>query len=891
MGNQLKKEYNVNLDSQCGSGGLGLRWKLYKATDLKTKQEVTIFTFSKKELPKSMRKDGDRFINLLKKEVERGNKFKHPNCLRVIKPIKEFRGELAFVTERVMCSLSNILGDTVYPIMSQDNTTMPSFTLPPNLANFKFGALQIRSGLAQLCDATLFMHNDAHMAHAFIDPCNVYITEAGDWKLFGFEFAEHLATEHDEAHLDWDYTNTKEVAYYPSFSCLAPEIIISNIVTVKSDVFSIARLSYILHRQQAGIRRENIMKSADEYRRFINDLNIALSPHVMHGKGGHIPFEGIPPTLVDALKNALKSDEKVRCAVSDIVNCAYLNDMIVRVIRYLEKILEKEEDGKIKFLKKLPEVISMFDKQTLIHKVIPPLIIQIADERMVNYVVPSLLAITRVLSASEYSSLIEPTLCRFFVSKDLPQVFYSLCDNILLLCSKSSVESRRDKLIPMVLLAVGVRNVAIQTNVLKSIPSLVDKSYIEWRDLKNKLLPKLKQICNLSVGENSKITPLRVNVLMCLAAIFSKFDTDTITQVILGECVWRILHKTKESAVLMSVLGVADAIAKHVSPHIVAHHILPHIIPLLMEENLNEKQYVTFIKCVRYMIDKCDRYRINQYHKTDACGDQTTNKTLTQTTVKDTMSDILEKEFDPKQKGQIHKTIDDPFATTNKQETKQNDIDCTANNGGDMFMSLGNNNAMNNGGIIGDNNATFGGFDNDNNVQPKASNDETEVFGWNTANNNTNEMDNALPFTAQTTTTQPKRRVRSKGSVKASSKSKGKAKVDSYAGFGANTSVTSSSATALSAFGFINDENQKQKQNEAPKMMFSGNVDDNDMFSGMGIKSGDVFAGLGHNSDKVATAMDEQTTASHTQSMFDSLNSGNNANNKANTDDIFAGLF
>ena len=178
MGNQLKKEYDVDLDDQCGSGGLGLRWKLFNATDLKTKEQCTIFTFSKKDLPKSIKKDGDRFINLLKKEVERGYKFKHPNCLKVIKPIKEFRGELAFVTERVMCSLANLIGDTSY-----DESPTTSFNLPLKLHNYKFGALQLRSGVAQLCDAALFMHNDAHMAHGFIDPSNVYITETGDWKL------------------------------------------------------------------------------------------------------------------------------------------------------------------------------------------------------------------------------------------------------------------------------------------------------------------------------------------------------------------------------------------------------------------------------------------------------------------------------------------------------------------------------------------------------------------------------------------------------------------------------------------------------------------------------------------------------------------------------------
>lgn len=172
---------------------------------------------------------------------------------------------------------------------------------------------------------------------------------------FGFQFAEHVATENDEAHLGWDFTNEKELAYYPPFECLPPEVMISNILTIKSDVFSIGRVAYILHRQQSGIRKDKIMKSADEYRRFVNNLNIASS-HLNIKNNRGIPFEGIPQNLIETLKNTLKPDEKLRCKVEDIINCKYLNDMIVRVIRYLEKLLDKEEDGRIKFLKKLPEV-------------------------------------------------------------------------------------------------------------------------------------------------------------------------------------------------------------------------------------------------------------------------------------------------------------------------------------------------------------------------------------------------------------------------------------------------------------------------------------------------------------------------------------------------------
>ena len=153
-----------------------------------------------------------------------------------------------------------------------------------------------------------------------------------------------MATELDEAQLSWDWTNQNEVAYLPAMECAAPEMMVSNVMTRKSDVFSIARCCYILHRQQAGIRRDAQIETADQFRRFINDLSVRREA---------IPWQGIPESLVPALKRALVCDEKTRCNVNDVVNCRYLNDMMVRVIRYLDKLLDKERDGKIKFLKKL----------------------------------------------------------------------------------------------------------------------------------------------------------------------------------------------------------------------------------------------------------------------------------------------------------------------------------------------------------------------------------------------------------------------------------------------------------------------------------------------------------------------------------------------------------
>ena len=147
----------------------------------------------------------------------------------------------------------------------------------------------------------------------------------------------------------------------------------------------------------------------------------------------------------------------------------------------------------------------------------------------------------------------------------------------------------------MVVRALSVRNVAIQSKALQQIPLMVDQGLMEWAALKTAILPKLQSICGLTVGDGQSavILPLRVNVLLCFSKIFDKLEAETITEIVVNECIGGLLQKTRESAVLMAVLGVLDAVAKHCSPRVVAQHILPKMSPLLIEPALNQKQYGT----------------------------------------------------------------------------------------------------------------------------------------------------------------------------------------------------------------------------------------------------------------------------------------------------------
>eukprot|EP00494_Astrolonche_serrata_P034131 UN34400 len=201
MGNALKKEFDLSED-QCCSGGLGLRYKIFDAVEKSTQMKVSVFRFDKRGLPKNLKTD--EYYNIFRNEVTKGMILKHPNILQVKREKQESSSEMVFVTERIVSSLANLLGD--------DNN-LPN--VPDFVKNYKFTELDIKTGLGQLCEATMFLHNKAKKVHLFINPCNIYLTEKGDWKLFGFGFCKDFHQK--DIGIEYDFTDDNKTPFLPGF--------------------------------------------------------------------------------------------------------------------------------------------------------------------------------------------------------------------------------------------------------------------------------------------------------------------------------------------------------------------------------------------------------------------------------------------------------------------------------------------------------------------------------------------------------------------------------------------------------------------------------------------------------------------------------------------------
>lgn len=176
-GNPVTREFEVT--AHVASAGPNLLWKVYNGYKKSTKQQAAIFVFEKRLLERwSNKTERELILDALKRGVLQLTKLRHPQVLTVQHPLEESRDSLAFATEPIFASLSNIMGQL-------DNLPQP---IPTNLTNHELFDIEIRHGLLQLSEGLAFLHSDVKLLHRNVCPESVVINTQGAWKIFGFDF-------------------------------------------------------------------------------------------------------------------------------------------------------------------------------------------------------------------------------------------------------------------------------------------------------------------------------------------------------------------------------------------------------------------------------------------------------------------------------------------------------------------------------------------------------------------------------------------------------------------------------------------------------------------------------------------------------------------------------
>lgn len=213
----------------------GLCWKVFKGTKRSTKQNVSVFVFDKNQL-KYIKEDRDAILDVLKRGVIQLTKIRHPRVLTVEHPMEESRDSIAFVTEPILASLANYLGNY---------SNMPSPTETTQFSSLH--EIEIKYGIMQLMEGLQFLHTDVKMIHRNICPESIVINNENCWKIFGFEYCCVLLVDQETGKISGNeqspYIPGSRISLLqPLLDYASPEWIIDTKQFCASDVYSLGKI-------------------------------------------------------------------------------------------------------------------------------------------------------------------------------------------------------------------------------------------------------------------------------------------------------------------------------------------------------------------------------------------------------------------------------------------------------------------------------------------------------------------------------------------------------------------------------------------------------------------------------------------------------------------------
>ncbi|BFF90573.1 SCY1-like protein 2 [Drosophila madeirensis] len=568
-GNNVTREYEV-LEQVC-TAGVGLMWKVYNGYKKSTKQEVSVFVFEKKLLERWSKDDRETMLETLRRGVQQLTKIRHPHVLTVQHPLEESRDSLAFATEPVFASLSNVVGDAVR-------------------SEKKLYDVEIRHGLLQLFDGLQFLHNDAKIVHRNISAETIVINKNRSWKLFGFDFciANQPATDGTPHWPCREYTTSMHVLAQPSLEYTAPELALNSVNTPDSDLFSLGVLIFTIY---AGKPLKMFGSDYSGFRRYCNELNQRKYP----------AMNAVPNELTESLKALLHPSASLRPKLHELKQIVYFQDVGVKTLSYLDSLYQWDNLQKSKFYKGLPQIIPTLPHRVNLHSILPYLVKEFVNSPMIPFVLPNVLLIAEMSSQREYCDHILPHLKPIFKLTDPIQILLIFMQKMDLLLKLTPAEDVKQSVLPLLYRSLECDMPQIQELCLAVLPTF--STLIDYNAMKNSVLPRIKKLCLQSSNVSVK-----VNCLISIGKLLENLDKWLVLDEILP---FLQQIQSREPAIIMGIIGIYKIAMTNtklgITKDVMAHKCVPFLVPLSVENGLTIAQFNTIIALIKEMLGRVEQ--------------------------------------------------------------------------------------------------------------------------------------------------------------------------------------------------------------------------------------------------------------------------------------------
>lgn len=515
---------------------------------------------------------------VLRRQVSNLSKLKHPNILAVIEPLEEHSKNFMFVTEYVTGSLETVFGH---------GTDEASFFKQHDRED-----VIIQRGLLETVQALDFIHNRASSVHLDIQPRSILINENSDWKLSGLGHLIKIPQGTNSS----DYFIDQYDPRTPSFLHLelnytAPEIVLENTVSFKSDFFSLGLLIYMLYTGKSMLSTENSSSQYKaEYTKFERKLTTMSWENV---------FSKLPTTLRPCMSRLMSRDVYSRYDnINEFLESEFFQDPLIKTLSFLDDLPTKTNDEKIVFLTGLEDLLPKFPVTLLQRKFLAVLVDALGQQckdkepngTCISKEVEIIIRIGSTVSQLTFQERVYPELTK---KANFPTILHNATTALIKNLSTLREKVKKEDFLEVILKPLltftfhdmqGDQSVPAQEALLGNLNVIAD--LFDFLTMKNFLMPLISHLF-------TKTTSLMVKIssVSCMRQLVEKklVDSDIVCDEVLP--LFKSM-KTRDPRILMQSLTLFDMIPRVIrNDAVLVEQLLPLIWNYSMSQTLDKAQY------------------------------------------------------------------------------------------------------------------------------------------------------------------------------------------------------------------------------------------------------------------------------------------------------------
>lgn len=441
---QIAKKYDMQ-EEPAASGGLACLWKIYKATEKVTGNPVSIFVFSKEDLKHVDKALREQVFVILRRELkilQSMSSRKHPSVVQHIESFEESKKLLAFVTERVSCSLADAIGEG-------------STTLSPEAASAArrgFERYEVARGFFGLCEGLQFVHTIQRRLHLNLAPESIFLAPSGQFKLGGFGFSVDLPSDGSSS-TPCPYFQTGARSgfegmwrLHPVMAFSSPEATApagSSDVSCASDMFSLGCLMYQLCRDdlRAG-RFITADASPQAHQTFCATLDYP----------GRVNVSTLYPEVQSLVASLVQASPMARPNLGNVTINPVFHTTEVTVLKTIDSIPGRNPAEAATFLTSIRPAVSGFPLRVQRDCITMPLMDACGADQSGRLWAFALPIITDVCEKLDRREIIASVQAKFgpALQAEPVEALASLVDAIPLFLKKTEVNFFRSDVVPMV---------------------------------------------------------------------------------------------------------------------------------------------------------------------------------------------------------------------------------------------------------------------------------------------------------------------------------------------------------------------------------------------------------------------------------------------------------